>query len=552
MLLWGAGLCSLAIALGIGLLSDKREQQLGAAIVVDIEGQPPSAIAAEVDENPSSLQTAAAQIAEADATQSVADEQPSEEDLATEQEPAEKLFIRDAVRLKLTDPGLRKSVHSDDLAAIESFHAGQDVPALWIDSAGISPAGKAVLAELGKAEDWALEPSEFLVPPSDYQPISAEDQAAAEVAIGLAVLRYARYAQGGRLSPSNLSELIDQHPPIRDPKTVLTEIRTAKEPGLYLTKLHPQHRQFALLREALRSERAKGEIEPDDLERLLVNIERWRWMPDELGTRYVWLNTPEFMMHVVKGDEIVHSEKTVVGERRYATPVFSASMDSMVFNPKWTVPPTIVREDLLPKLRKGGKWYDRTDNTAVLKQHRLKVYYRGRRVDPKKINWKKVNLRAISFVQPPGPKNYLGKVKFLYPNKHVVYMHDTIKREPFKEDIRAEGHHCPRVENPGTVAAVLLAEDKGWEKSKIDELLKNSKDHEVDLDDPIPVHTTYFTAVVDADGELQTFGDIYKLDGVVARALTEAKKASQASLEASARQLPWKKESNASLAVSSP
>ncbi|MGD9027685.1 MAG: hypothetical protein PVJ31_06900, partial [Methyloceanibacter sp.] len=232
MLLWGAGLCSVAIALGIGLLSDKREQQLGAAIVVDIEGQPPSAIAAEVDENPSSLQTAAAQIAEADATQSVADEQHSEEDLATEQEPAEKLFIRDAVRLKLTDPGLRKSVHPDDLAAIESFHAGQDVPALWIDSAGISPAGKAVLAELGKAEDWALEPSEFLVPPSDYQPISAEDQAAAEVAIGLAVLRYARYAQGGRLSPSNLSELIDQHPPIRDPKTVLTEIRTAKEPGL--------------------------------------------------------------------------------------------------------------------------------------------------------------------------------------------------------------------------------------------------------------------------------------------------------------------------------
>ena len=505
-----------------------------------------------VDENPSSLQTATAQIAEADATQSVADEQPSEEDLATEQEPAEKLFIRDAVRLKLTDAALRKSVHSDDLAAIESFYAGQAVPALWIDNAGISPAGKAVLAELGKAEDWALEPSEFLVPPSDYQPTSAENQAAAEVAIGLAVLRYARYAQGGRLSPSNLSELIDQRPTIRDPKTVLTEISTADEPGLYLIKLHPQHRQFALLRDALRSARAKGEIEPDELERLLVNIERWRWMPEELGSPYVWLNTPEFMMHVVKGDEIIHSEKTVVGKRRYATPVFSASMKSIVFNPKWTVPPTIVREDLLPKLRKGGKWYDRTDNTAVLKQHKLKVFYKGRQVDPKKINWSKVNMSAISFVQPPGPKNYLGTVKFLYPNKHVVYMHDTIKRGLFEKDVRAEGHHCPRVENPGTVAAVLLAEDKSWERSKIDELLKSSKDHEVDLDDPISVHTTYFTAVVDADGQLQTFGDVYKLDEVVAGALAKAKKASQVSLEAYARQIPWKKVSGASLAVSSP
>jgi murein L,D-transpeptidase YcbB/YkuD len=333
---------------------------------------------------------------------------------------------------------------------------------------------------------------------------------------------------------------------------VLTEIGTVDDPGRYLTKLHPQHRQFSLLRDALLSARAKDQTEPDEIERLLVNIERWRWMPEELGTPHVWLNTPEFMMHVVKGEKILHSEKTVVGKRRYATPVFSANMKSIVFNPKWTVPPTIVREDLLPKLRKGGTWLGGGDNTAVLKQHRLKVYYKGRRVDPKKINWKKVNARAISFVQPPGPKNYLGKVKFLYPNKHVVYMHDTIKRGPFKKEVRAEGHHCPRVENPGTVAAVLLAEDKGWEKSKIEELLENGKDSEVDLDDPMPVHTTYFTAVVDADGQLQTFGDIYKLDEVVARALADAKKAAQKSLEARARQLPWKNVSGENLAVSSP
>jgi murein L,D-transpeptidase YcbB/YkuD len=552
MLLCAAAICALVASICIGLLAGNREQELTSFIVVEIESNSASAVVLEIDDNPFSSRAIAADIAEVNAAQGTSDEQLSLGRVSTKPEVPKELYIADAIRLELRNPILRNGAHSDDLAAVETFYDEYNGPALWITKSGISPGGKAVLSEVTDATDWALEPAEFVVPPSDYQPTSATDQAAVEIAISLAILKYARYARGGRVDLSGLSELIDQMPPLRDPKIVLSEIAILEEPGHYLTELHPKHRQFSLLRDALLSARAKQQTEPKEIERILVNIERWRWMPEELGTLHVWLNTPEFMMHVVKGETVIQSEKTVVGKPRYATPIFSASMKSIVFNPKWTVPPTIVKEDLLPKLRKGGGWFGGGSNTAVLKQHRLKVFYRGRRVDPKKINWNKVNMAAISFVQAPGPKNYLGKVKFLYPNKHIVYMHDTTKRGPFKKEVRSEGHHCPRVDNPGTVAAVLLAEDKGWERSKVDELLKNSKDNEVDLDDPIPVHTTYFTAVVGADGQLQTFGDIYKLDDVVAKALIHAKDASQVSLDASASQLPWKTASRESLAVSTP
>ncbi|MGV1015278.1 MAG: L,D-transpeptidase, partial [Methyloceanibacter sp.] len=196
-----------------------------------------------------------------------------------------------------------------------------------------------------------------------------------------------------------------------------------------------------------------------------------------------------------------------------------ADMTSIVFNPEWIVPPTVIREDLLPKLRQGRGWFSGSSNTAVLKQHRLKVRYNGKPVDPNKIDWKMVNMRAITFIQPPGPKNALGKVKFLYPNEHAVYMHDTIKKGLMDKEVRVEGHHCPRVANPGKFAGVLLAEDQGMSSQEIDKLLATGRDSAVELKTPIPVHTTYFTAVAASDGKVETFGDIYKLDAVVTKAL---------------------------------
>ena len=431
----------------------------------------------------------------------------------------EKLLIVDEIRAGLKDAGSRAGAHADDIAALEAFYAEHTGPALWMTSDGLSPEAQSILGEIAKADEWGLDVGAFVVPPADYQPTTAEDQAATEIAIDLAILRYARYARGGRANPSALSKVMDQKATLRDPKTVLTEIMVTDTPEAYLTGLHPKHEQFERLRQALLKARAGGDAKPNDVKKLLVNMERWRWMPEHLGPLHVRLNTPEYMMFGVKGGKTIHSERIVVGKPVYATPVFSADMKSIVFNPEWVVPPTIVREDLLPKLRKGGGGFFGGSNTAVLKQHGLKVAYKGKRVDPSKINWNKVNMGAISFIQAPGPTNVLGKVKFLYPNKHIVYMHDTIKRDLLKKSVRSEGHHCPRVANPGVVAAVLLAEDKGWPKSKVDQLLAKGNNSGVALDRPIPVHTTYFTAVVDENGKVKTFSDIYGLDGKVASAV---------------------------------
>jgi murein L,D-transpeptidase YcbB/YkuD len=309
-------------------------------------------------------------------------------------------------------------------------------------------------------------------------------------------------------------------PTFRDPKIVLTEVAAAPEPDAYLQSLHPKHEQFQRLHQALLKARAESEAgaKPRDMQRIIVNMERWRWMPENLGDLYLQLNVPEFMMYVVKNGKTIESEKIVVGKPVYATPIFSADLKSIVFNPEWTVPSTIIREDLLPRLRGGGGGLFGS-NTSILKQHQLNVSYNGKRVDPSSIDWNRVNMGAISFTQAPGPTNVLGKVKFLYPNRHSVYMHDTIKRNLLDLTVRSEGHHCPRVANPGKVAAVVLAEDQGLPQAEVDKLLAKGYNSGVSLRHRVPVHTTYFTAVVDEEGKVRSFADVYSLDGGVAAAI---------------------------------
>jgi L,D-transpeptidase YcbB len=427
-----------------------------------------------------------------------------------------------SIRGKLADPSLRKDANPVDLAALDAFYRMRTGGPLWMTEMGFSARGQAALFEIGKADAWGLSAAAFELPPAGDLPASPEAQAAAEIKLDLAILKYARFARGGRLSPTQLSDLFDQTPPLRDPKAVLTEIATASAPDVYLQSLHPKQEQFERLRQALlkaRDDAETGGTPPRnevEIARILINMERWRWMPEDLGDLYVWNNVPEFMLYVVKGGKTIHTDKTLVGKLAYATPIFSANMQTIVFNPEWTVPETIVRENLLPNLRHGG-WLG--GSTSILSEHGLQVNYNGRVVDPGSIDWNNVNMAKVSFTQAPGPTNVLGKLKFLFPNKHVVYMHDTIKRELFNQSMRAEGHNCIRVAKPEQLAALLLAEDKGWSLAQVQDLLDKGNNAPVALDRPVPVHMTYFTATVDEKGKVTTFADIYGLDKKVGAAL---------------------------------
>ena len=423
--------------------------------------------------------------------------------------------ITASIRAQLDNTSLRKGADAADIAALEAFYAERSDPPVWITGMGFSAKAQAAINEIGKADDWGFMASAFELPPAGDLPDNAADQAIAEIKLQLAILKYARFARGGRVDPSSLSVLIDQTPPLLDPKIVLTEIAASSTPDTYLQSLHPKHEQFQRLRQALLKARetAKKPRNEQEIQRLLINMERWRWMPADLGTVYVQDNVPEFMLYVVKNGKTIHSDKIAVGEPRYATPIFSADMQTIVFNPEWTAPPTVVREDLLPNLRRGGLF----GGSSILRQHGLQVKYNGRTVDPGSINWNSVKMANIAFTQPPGPRNVLGKVKFLYPNKHIVYMHDTSwGRERFKQTMRAFGHNCIRMANPSGLAEILLKEDKGWDAQKVEDLVDKGYDTAVNLDHPVPVHTTYFTAVVDGQGKMRTFADIYGLDRKVA------------------------------------
>jgi L,D-transpeptidase YcbB len=423
------------------------------------------------------------------------------------------------IRTQLSDPSASKGANADDLAALDAFYRTRTGGPLWMTQMGFSAKGQSALFEIGKADDWGLDATAFDLPPAGALPASPEAQAMAEFKLDLAILKYARFARGGRFNPPELSQLFDQTPPLRDPKTVMIEIAAADAPDLYLQSLHPKHEQFMRLRRALLTARGSDEegTKPAgnerDIKRIIINMERWRWMPEDLGPVYVWNNSPEFMLYVVKDGKTIYADKTLVGTIGYATPVFTADMTNIIFNPDWIAPETVVTENLLPALR--------DENYSILRIHKLSVSYQGTPVDPTRVDWGRVNILNYTFSQKAGPDNVLGKVKFWFPNKHTVYMHDTlpVRRKYFQKPLRMIGHECVRMEKPEQFAEVLLAEGKWWSASQVKEQWDKGVNSSVTLDHKIPVHMTYFTAVFDETGKVSTFADVYGLDNKMATAL---------------------------------
>lgn len=234
---------------------------------------------------------------------------------------------------------------------------------------------------------------------------------------------------------------------------------------------------------------------------LLANMEAWRWMPDDLGALHIFVNVPEFLVRVVKDSTIIHEERVVTGRPETQTPIFSDMMRTVVFQPDWKVPESIKINELLPKLRAGSN---------PIESQGLVIKRNGRTIDAWDVDWNRQDIRNYYVYQPPGDSNVLGVVKFLFPNKHSVYLHDTPSKRLFNEKVRTFSHGCMRVRNPVRLAEVIMAEDKGWEADQVRELVSSGpEDNDISLDKPIPVHVTYFTYWVTDSGELKKFGDVY-------------------------------------------
>ncbi len=258
-----------------------------------------------------------------------------------------------------------------------------------------------------------------------------------------------------------------------------------------------------------RAELNDGIGETDTANRLLANMEMWRWMPQDLGAFHVEVNVPEFTVRVLRNDEIVHTERVVTGKRDTQTPVFSDLMRTVVFQPQWGLPDSIKVNEILPRLLAGD---------GLRSGYRMQR--NGKDINPENVNWEKANILDYHVFQPSGDDNALGQVKFLFPNKHQVYMHDTPSKGLFGEKVRTYSHGCVRVRNPVRLAEVVLAEDKGWSKEQVRfELEDKDENNKVALDRRVPVHIMYFTAAVDDAGKLQMFRDVYGHENRVTLAL---------------------------------
>ena len=256
------------------------------------------------------------------------------------------------------------------------------------------------------------------------------------------------------------------------------------------------------------------------IDQLLVNMERWRWLPHDLGPYYVTVNIPEFMLRVVDDGKTIHSTRVVTGKPDKQTPVFSDEMEEIVFNPYWNVPNSIKMQEIAPYLQQGGGFFGGGWDTSILARHNLRIRgASGREIDPDTIDWGRVDIRNYELYQPPGPDNVLGTVKFVFPNKHDVYMHDTTQKNLFAQTVRAESHGCMRVQNPQALALLLLHHDQGWSQAQIDSAVRDSEDNHVALNQHIPVYITYFTMKVNDDGSLSTFNDLYGHDARMIAAL---------------------------------
>ncbi len=457
--------------------------------------------------------------------------QASRASISIEEVPAPAVTTEAAV----TDPiiqsvrqSLGKATGKDERSVLATHYASTDKPH-WINASGLTPRGKALVAELKRADDWGLRASDFDVASTkvDAKPSELAD---AEVKLSQAALRYARHARGGRVDPNAISDNLDRKAQLVPPRDVIAGLAAASAPDDYLRKLHPQHSQFELLRKAyiaMRDGKAPAPVavapEPDikkdgkkkpvaeappkgSVKKLLANMEMWRWMPSDLGSTHVFVNVPEFQFRLVRDGAIVHTERVITGKVSTQTPIFSDTMQTVVFKPRWNVPDSIKVKELLPALFKS--------RDALTKQD-LKLELNGQPVDPRQVNWSQTDIRAYHVYQPPGNANALGVVKFLFPNKHAVYLHDTPTKNLFNNTSRAYSHGCIRIRNPVRFAEILMEQDKKWTPLQVKAALDVAapEDSHVSLTKKFPVHISYFTAVAGDNGQMTYYKDIYDYEG---------------------------------------
>jgi murein L,D-transpeptidase YcbB/YkuD len=453
--------------------------------------------------------------------------------------------------------------------AIRAFYADRTFAPLWVDAQGLTPRGRTLLGRLTRADEDGVDLTAFSLPDPTFADTRPERLAEVEATLSAALVAYAMEASGSRIAPANLSKFVTASPSVVDPAKALGETSSAAEPGDALAAYNPSQKGYRELRDELARLRGSAPIaarrlpagptlkigmadprvplirarfglgaQPDprvydarvatavaafqkskglaadgalteatsealfgdpNFRReaaILANMEMWRWLPRDMGQSRIEINVADYTLQVMNGDEEVHRARVIVGKPDTPTPIFSNEVKYILVNPIWRVPDSIIKKEMLPKLAADPNY---------LTRHGYQVSYVGDRLI--------VN-------QPPGEGNALGRILFMFPNEHSVYLHDTPTRGLFATTRRAYSHGCVRVEEPLGLAELLMGgAARGWTAGRFQALLGTSE-KAVFLPHPLPIHIEYFTEFVDATGAAQEREDVYGLTAQVAATLS--------------------------------
>lgn len=255
------------------------------------------------------------------------------------------------------------------------------------------------------------------------------------------------------------------------------------------------------------------------IKQIILNMERWRWIPKSFEEDYLIVNIPEYRLRVYEKGKEALAMNVIVGKTMNSTPIFSDKMENVVLAPYWNVPASIVRDELGPKIANDPGYLDRSNMELV--------DFKGNPVSPSQVDFSSVTRDSWKYIlrKKPGPKNDLGDVKFIFPNTNDIYLHDTPHDELFSQSKRNFSHGCVRVEKPLQLAEYLLR-PVGWDMNKIQSTIAQGKEQHVKLKQVLPVYLVYFTAWADESGNVHFRDDIYGHDRTLAQQYFNEVKAS--------------------------
>ena len=499
--------------------------------------------------------------------------QPAETSIGTEIKSdrllaASDTEITDRLRAIATGKQFEKVIaRQPERTAAENFYKSRNYAPLWIKDGRPTERARTVIARLKNASADALNSADYPVP--DFGTVTGADAlAAGDLRLTNSVLDYARHLSVGRIAPTRVSAEVDYGNRGIEPGDVLRRIAAPDDIDATIESFNPPHAGFKALKAKLAAVRANAGVvepaparipegpviqvgkkdprvpklraklgikgaKPDDTtydaklakaialiqqkngipargdidtrtiniingpklvepsRAIIANMERWRWLPRDLGRTYVMVNVPDYTLRVVKDGSLVWRTKIVAGKPQTPTPLLSASMNTVIVNPSWYVPQSIIQNELLPQ-------YER--DPLIFERMGLEV--------------KRGPDGNINVVQPPGAANALGRIKFNFPNKFQVYLHDTPDKRLFAHERRAFSHGCMRVENPAKFGEVMLGLAMAGPAPNSSQLLQMFGHEEkiFTLQQQPRVHLTYQTAYVDDSGRLIQREDLYGFD----------------------------------------